>query len=38
MTGRTHDAGAFRWTEVASIYLSNPQVYFPSDGYIIAGT
>jgi hypothetical protein len=35
--GRTHDAAAFEWTEVSSIYLRDPDRWFPLNGYIIAG-
>ncbi|KAG2192315.1 hypothetical protein INT47_007472 [Mucor saturninus] len=33
---RTHDAAAFRWTEVYTEFLNNPNRYFLSNGYILA--
>ncbi|KAG2209278.1 hypothetical protein INT47_005570 [Mucor saturninus] len=34
--GRTHDAGAFKWTEVYTQFLRQPATFFPLDGYILA--
>ena len=35
--GRSHDAHAFEWSEISSIYLKNPNVWFPLNGYVVAG-
>ncbi|KAG2207909.1 hypothetical protein INT47_010893 [Mucor saturninus] len=35
-SGRTHDAGAFKWTEVYTQFLRQPATFFPLDGYILA--
>ncbi|KAG2233312.1 hypothetical protein INT48_007748 [Thamnidium elegans] len=35
-SGRTHDAAAFKWTDIFTMYLRNPETFFPSDGYILA--
>lgn len=37
LTGRSHDAAAYRWTEVATSFTRRPDIYFPLDGYIVAG-
>ncbi|GAA5798822.1 hypothetical protein HPULCUR_004228 [Helicostylum pulchrum] len=32
----THDAAAFKWTEVFTVFLRHPQIFFSYEGYILA--